>query len=81
MVIKIIENIIKIFLWDGKQPKISLETCFLERDEGGLGLPNLRTVVKSINVKTIHNLLHSTPTHWNIIGKYYLKSLDAKFGK
>ena len=78
--IKIIESIMKNFLWDGKQPKISMKTCFLHRDDGGLGLPNLRTIVKCLNIKSIYNIIHSDPCHWNIIGKYYLKSLDIKYG-
>ena len=52
-----IEKMIKRFLWDGKQPLINKNTCHLNNDDRGLGLPNIETIIKTLNIKTIYRLI------------------------
>jgi len=70
--IKEIEKLLKKFLWDGKQPLINIETCYLSREEGGLDISNIRFILKCLNIRTIYSIMKSDVSNWNIIGKYYL---------
>ena len=44
-------------------------------------MPNIDTIVKSLNVRTVYRIIHSEQQNWNRIGKYYLQCLDARFGQ
>ena len=49
--IDILEQMIKSFIWDNKQPLVNKTTAYLPRDMGGLGVPNIQLICSSLNVK------------------------------
>ena len=78
--IDLIEAIIKQFVWDNKQPLVCKSTIQLSKEEGGLSVPNINTLYKASNVKTVYRIINSECQNWNAIGKFYLKSSDKRFG-
>ena len=78
--IDLIEAIIKQFVWDNKQPLVCKSTIQLSKEEGGLSVPNINTLYKATNVKTVYRIINSECQNWNAIGKFYLKSSDKRFG-
>ena len=40
---------------------------------------NLNHFIKAKQVKCMHNIIHSELDKWNVIGKYWLTSMDSKF--
>ena len=53
-----LDMLIKNFVWDNKQPLVSKPTIQLERNYGGLSVPN-------INVS--YNVINSNDENWNAI--------------
>ena len=47
-IVKKIESMIVDFIWNSRKPKIPLETLYLNRNDGGLGLVNLRIKDRSL---------------------------------
>jgi len=76
----ILENIIREFIWDKKQPLVCKAVAQLEKDMGGLSLPNITWIKKALNIKTVYKLINSEDQNWNAIGKFYLMTEDKKFG-
>ena len=57
-----------------------LETyAVYHRIKGGMGMVNLNHFIKTKQVKCMHNIIHSELDKWNVIGKYWLTSMDSKF--
>jgi hypothetical protein len=44
-----------------------------------MGMVNLNHFIKAKQVKCMHNIIHSELDKWNVIGKYWLTSMDKKF--
>jgi hypothetical protein len=40
---------------------------------------NLNHFIKAKQVKCMHNIIHSELDKWNVIGRYWLTSMDSKF--
>jgi hypothetical protein len=76
---KEINSIIWDFIWDGKTNQISRNVCSLPQNKGGMGMVNLNHFIKAKQVKCMHNIIHSELDKWNVIGKYWLTSMDSKF--
>ena len=45
-----IEGIFREFIWNGKSPKIALETLMLPKEQGGLRLVNMRAKQDTIKI-------------------------------
>ena len=67
------------FIWDGKTNQISRNVCSLPQNKGGMGMVNLNHFIQAKQVKCMHNIIHSELDKWNVIGKYWLTSMDSKF--
>ena len=76
---KEINSIIWDFIWDGETKQISRNVCSLPQNKGGMGMVNLNHFIKAKQVKCMHNIIHSELDKWNVIGKYWLTSMDSKF--
>lgn len=75
-----IMDIIWDFLWDGKQCKMDKEVCKLPRYMGGLGMPDLYTIVKVRRVKMLIKILQSNDdAPWSVLPKKYFRCLDSKY--
>ena len=75
------EKMIFDFLWSGKRSIVNREICYLPRDKGGLGIPNLQTLVKVKRIRWVIRLLkEDSEQHWSKLMENYLRCLDNKFG-
>ena len=57
------------FSWTSKQPLVSRNTMYLDKETGGVNMPNLRNILLSKQIKIVYNILESNYAHWNMIGK------------
>ena len=74
------EKIIFDFLWSGKRSSVNRNICYLPRDKGGLGIPNLQTLVKVKRIRWIIRLLkEDSEQDWSKLMENYLRCLDNKF--
>lgn len=46
-------RVISRFVWGGKRPRIRLETLQLPKEEGGMGLPNLKAYFHAAHLRYI----------------------------
>ena len=75
-----IDNLFYKFLWDGKKNKIRKEICVLPKNMGGIGMIDIRTVIKVQRIKWILRILNSPVSEdWNIIPYKVMHCLDNKF--
>ena len=56
--IKRIERIFNIFLWNGRRPKISVDKLMNRYDQGGLNLVNLKNKEKALKASWVSDLSH-----------------------
>ena len=52
---------------------------YLNLDEGGVKMLNLREFVESKQIHFIYKIIQSEYENWNTIGKHWLKSLDTEY--
>ena len=65
----------------GKKVYVPKVVCMLPRSEGGLGIPDLKSVVKVMRVKMLISVLKSNVNDtWSMLAKQYMKCLDKKYG-
>ena len=69
------------YIWEGKKVYVPKVVCMLPRSEGGLGIPDLKSVVKVMRVKMLISVLKSNVNDtWSMLAKQYMKCLDKKYG-
>ena len=79
--IKSIDNILWNFLWSAKKCTINKSICTLPRNQGGLGLIDLKTVIKVKRIKWVIKVLKDkNKQNWAQLIENYLRCLDNKFG-
>lgn len=79
--VKTVTDIIFNFLWSGKNYKIKRNVCYLPRNQGGLGLADLETVIKAKRIKwIIRALSNQDGQNWAKLIENYIRCLDNKFG-
>ena len=66
--------LIKDCVRDNKQPLVSKPTIQLERNYGGLSVPNIDILKTCVHVKVLYNVMNSNDQIWKAIGKAYRKS-------
>ena len=72
---------IKKFLWNGKKAKVLMETCMLPRDQGGLGLPDVKSFLQSLKAKWISLFLKdSTNSPWKSLASSAIQGSNADYG-
>ena len=76
-----INKVLWDFLWSGKKCTVSRSICTLPRYMGGLGLTDLKTVIKVKRVKWIIRVLKECRgQNWSKLIENYLRCLDNEFG-
>ena len=78
-VIKEIESIIWSFIWNNKQPLVNRKTMYLNCNEGGVKMLNLRDFIEFKQIHFMYKIISSDYDIWNIIGKNWLKFLDSDY--
>ena len=76
---KEIDTLLWSFLWNSKQPLVSRNTMYLDKEMGGVNMPNLRNILLSKQIKIVYNILESNYAHWNMIGKNWLQKFDEQY--
>ena len=77
--VKDIDTFLWSFLWDGKQPLVSNNTMYLDKELGGVNMPNIRNILMSKQIKSVYKILMSNNAHSNITGKDWLKKFDNEY--
>ena len=80
--IKDLNDILWEFLWSGKKKcQVSRKVCTLPKDQGGLGMIDLSTLIKVKRIKWVIRILESKKNdHWVSMPMTYFKCLDHQFG-
>lgn len=65
---KNLQTMVCKFLWSGKKPRVSLQTCSLPKHKGGLGLVNIIAKLASLKLKFLGGLV-SCGDRWACVGR------------
>ena len=76
---KEIDSLLWSFLWTSKQPLVSRNAKYLDKEMGGVNLTNLGNILISKQIKVVYNILESNYAHWNMIGKHWLQNFDEQY--
>ena len=71
-----INNLIKNFIWEGKNSKISKKTLVQNIENGGLKLCDFDIKIKALKISWINRLLDETEANWKILPKFYFGDYD-----
>ena len=52
---------------------------YLDKEMGGVNMPNFRNILLSKQIKIVYNILESNYAHWNMIGKNWLQKFDEQY--
>ncbi len=69
------------YLWNGKNESVKREICMYKLTEGGLGMPNLRNVIKTRHVMIVKRILSEGNEIWKTLPRKYFKSLDDMYNE
>lgn len=78
-IINKINSMLFDFLWNGKREKIKRTTLIGNREEGGLGMIDIETYMKSIKIKWIQHLLNNEIANWKCIPHFFLDQFGTNF--
>ena len=77
--IKMIQNALFIFLWNGKKDKIKRSEMINDYEDGGLKMLNLKSFSRSLKFTWIQKYLNDeSHEKWKVFIDYYLKQLGGK---
>ena len=79
-VLKTIETLIWNFLWNDKKPVGNRNAMYLQPIDGGQNMVNIKEFIICKRIKFAYKLIHSNYENWNIIGRYWTKSFDQRYG-
>ena len=76
-VIKDVNKILYDFIWSGKPAKVKRATLIAPKEQGGLGMVDLHSVIKSQRVMWIKRFLCSSSHPWKLCMQYQLDILGG----
>ena len=77
--IKLIQNDLFTFLWNGKKDKIKHSEMINDYEDGGLKMLNLKSFSRSLKFTWIQKYLNDeSHEKWKVFIEYYLKQLREK---
>lgn len=69
-----IERMCRVFLWGSKVGRVAWRQLCLPKEEGGLGLLDLRTWIKALLEKTLWNIHTKQDTLWvKWVNEFFLR--------
>ena len=77
-IIKELETIQKIFIWQNKKPKIKHETLRMDFKNGGLKNVDIKYKIASLQCSWIQRLYDDNNHDWKIIPKYFISTFFGK---
>ena len=80
-IIKRLESIIWKFLWGNTgRELVKRDIRIRSVESGGLGMPDIRTVIKACRVQLLMKILSDGKEKWKFLPRRYLQSLDGIYG-
>ena len=73
---KEINKLINLFIWQGKPPKIRKEIAVNEKKDGGLSLPDINIIYKSLLVNWVKRYFQQGNHYW----KAYVDFIFRRYG-
>ena len=65
-------KLISNFIWRGKKSRLKRSVLSLPREKGGLSLPDIKNMIRTVNVKWLKNFLCNGESYWAICFEHYL---------
>ena len=69
------------FLWNNKPERVKRVVCIRNKDEGGLGMPDIQSIVDTGRIKLLCRIVGGKPEKWKLLPHKYLKCLDEKYNE
>ena len=79
IVYKEVKDIINLFIWDSKIPRIAHNVMIQKIQDGGLKLVDFREKVKALKVAWIKRLVDNTSSRWKAAPSVFYKCNDLSF--
>lgn len=80
-IVKRLENIMWKFIWGNTgRELVKREICIRSVENGGLGMPNIRTIIKASRVQLLMKILTGDKDKWKFLPMKYIQSLDRTYG-
>ena len=76
---KTVNSIISKFVWNFRPPKVKGSTMIQNVRNGGLKMPDMTIMCKSLKILWIKRLLDEENSQWKIIPLHYLEKVGGKF--
>jgi hypothetical protein len=78
---KAVESMMSRFLWGGKKASISMATCYLPAQDGGLGVRDLRVTEKIMQIKWIQRYVaEKKDVPWRALAEFNLRNRAGDWG-
>ncbi len=79
-VIKKCESLFYKFIWGKGPERVKRAICIRRTVEGGLGMIDLRTIIRANRIKTLQSIIEGSNEQWKVLPRMYFKSMDTKYG-
>lgn len=73
-----LNKMVNDFIWGGKKPKLKKEVLYMTKDLGGLGLPNINSMVKTSLLKWVNKYQCKGEHSWKFFFREYMQLYDIK---
>ncbi len=80
-VIKKCETIFYRFLWGKGPEKVKREICIRKIEDGGLGMIDLKTLIRASRIKLLAKIVDGSKDQWKVLPRMYMTCLDKEYGE
>ncbi len=74
------EKLMWNFVWDAKTELVKRTACIRRREFGGLGVPDLNSIIDSSRIKMLGRIVEESDEKWKVLARQYIQVLDRKYG-
>lgn len=78
-ILKQLENVIKDFVWNGKNRYVKKLSLIGSYEQGGLNMIHIPSFFNALKVKWIARFLNEGSSLWSVIFKYFMKKFGGHF--
>ena len=79
MFVQKVKGLIKDFLWNSKTAKVAYKTLVMEKDQGGIGLPDIDNQILTQQIRWVQKLCSMESSPWKIIPNFYLQQIGGHY--
>ncbi len=80
-VIKRCETLFYKFIWENGPERVKRDVCIRSVGAGGLGMIDLKTVIRACRLKLLTKIIGDKNEQWMILPRMHLKCLDSDYGE